>query len=129
MPHLNHTETASTNHHTVRINAESPAHASRASSIASEKIRNLNSNIPPADSNPKIPNSGRRMAWLFKRPWKLPPSLQWIPANFTWEHFKPVIRCAASGWIAIVLFVIPAVGNLMGQVSFSLSLCVCDSFF
>ena len=111
MSHLNRTETASTIRHTVRINSrvESPAHASRASSITSEKNRNRTSDIPPADSG--------RWTKVFKRPWKLPQSLQWIPANLTWERFKPVIRCAVAGWIAVVLFVIPAVSNFMGQVS------------
>lgn len=117
MSHLNRTETASTIRHTVRINsrAESPARASRASSITSEKMRNRTSEIPPPP--PADANSSGRWIRVFKRPWKMPQFLQWIPANFTWERLKPVIRCAIAGWIAVVLFVIPAVSNLMGQVS------------
>ena len=129
MSHLNRTETASTIRHTVRIDsrADSPARASRASSITSEKNHNLTSDIPHADTNTNIGRRWPTMARVFKRPWKLPPSLQWIPANFTWERLKPVIRCAVAGWIAVVLFVIPAVSNLMGQVSVSVCATSCGA--
>ncbi|KAF4607640.1 hypothetical protein EYR38_001713 [Pleurotus pulmonarius] len=48
----------------------------------------------------------------------VPPSLQWIPANWTWSRIKPVIRCAVAAWICTVLFLIPRVEIFMGQASF-----------
>ncbi|KAF8896796.1 hypothetical protein CPB84DRAFT_1682022 [Gymnopilus junonius] len=42
----------------------------------------------------------------------------WIPQNFTWSKLKPVIRCAVSGWVSIVLFVILKVQIVMGSASF-----------
>ena len=113
MSHFNRTETASTIHHTARIGTrvDSPPLASKASSITSEKKRNRASEVPAAGAD-----SGRWTKAL-GRPWTLPQFLQWIPANFTWENLKPVIRCAVAAWIAVVFFVIPAVANLMGQVS------------
>ncbi|KAF9220310.1 hypothetical protein BS17DRAFT_739428 [Gyrodon lividus] len=49
---------------------------------------------------------------------KLPPSLQWIPANWTWSKWKPVIRSALAAWISLVIFVIPKSENLLGQAGF-----------
>jgi len=40
--------------------------------------------------------------------------LAWIPANWTWQKFKPLIRCAVAAWLAIVLFVIPPAMRAMG---------------
>ncbi|TFK66336.1 hypothetical protein BDN72DRAFT_880366 [Pluteus cervinus] len=54
-------------------------------------------------------------------PWRrlaLPESLQWIPANWKWSKIKLVLRCALAAWISAVLFVIPALENIMGQASF-----------
>jgi hypothetical protein len=45
-------------------------------------------------------------------------SLQWIPANWTWSKWKPVIRSALAAWISVVIFVIPTTENLLGQVSY-----------
>lgn len=103
-------ETASTVHQIVRIDETSPACAS-ASSITSEKNRNHTPSGTPVDNDKK--------GWtkVFNRPWKVPEALQWIPANFTWQKCKPVIRCALAGWLSVVLFVIPRVNTLMGQVS------------
>ena len=46
----------------------------------------------------------------------LPSSLRWIPANFTWSKIKPVIRCSIAASLAVILFVIPTVELVMGQV-------------
>ncbi|KAF5312520.1 hypothetical protein D9619_003562 [Psilocybe cf. subviscida] len=43
--------------------------------------------------------------------------LEWVPANWTFAKWKPVIRCALVAWISLVLFVIPAVEREMGQAS------------
>lgn len=51
-----------------------------------------------------------------KSGFKVPAFLQWIPANWNWSKLKPVIRCAIAAWISAVLFVIPTVENVMGQV-------------
>jgi hypothetical protein len=48
--------------------------------------------------------------------------LAWIPANWTWQKFKPLIRCAVAAWLAIVLFVIPPVMRAMGGTVRSLPL-------
>ena len=104
-------------HQTVRIDEPSPAAqrcASSASSITSEKNRNRRNAAAVDDNDKKDPG------W-FNRPWnwKVPQALQWIPANFTWEKLKPVIRCALAGWISVVVFVIPKSNAYMGQVSVS----------
>ncbi|KIK91214.1 hypothetical protein PAXRUDRAFT_150011 [Paxillus rubicundulus Ve08.2h10] len=57
----------------------------------------------PADEKPQL------------RPIKPPASLQWIPANWTWSKWKPVIRSALAAWISVVIFVIPTTENLLGQ--------------
>lgn len=44
------------------------------------------------------------------------PDLQWVSQNNTWSKWKPVIRCALAAWISGLLFVIPKVENMMGQV-------------
>ncbi|KAF9237247.1 hypothetical protein BU15DRAFT_88826 [Melanogaster broomeanus] len=44
--------------------------------------------------------------------------LQWIPANWTWSKWKPVIRSALAAWISLVIFVIPTTENLLGQAAF-----------
>ena len=46
----------------------------------------------------------------------LPKPLEWIPQRFTWSNIKPVIRCAVSAWICLVLYVIHPVEKTMGQV-------------
>ncbi|KAL1753824.1 hypothetical protein FB107DRAFT_264038 [Schizophyllum commune] len=48
----------------------------------------------------------------------LPKPLEWIPQRFTWSNIKPVIRCAVSAWICLVLYVIHPVEKTMGQASF-----------
>ena len=53
--------------------------------------------------------------WRFK---SLPSTLQWIPANWSWSKWKPVLRSALAAWIGLLLFLIPTTLNVMGQVSF-----------
>ncbi|KXN81239.1 hypothetical protein AN958_05700 [Leucoagaricus sp. SymC.cos] len=48
---------------------------------------------------------------------QLPASLQWIPKNWTWSNLKPVIRSAIVAWISAILFIIPKIELMMGQVS------------
>ncbi|KAG1817351.1 hypothetical protein EV424DRAFT_1324468 [Suillus variegatus] len=48
----------------------------------------------------------------------LPQSLRWIPANSTWSKWKPVIRSALAAWIAVVVFIIPPIENILGQAAF-----------
>ncbi|KAG1767104.1 hypothetical protein EDD22DRAFT_876477 [Suillus occidentalis] len=63
-----------------------------------------------------------------KRKMKLPQTLKWIPANSTWSKWKPVIRSALTGWIAVVVFIIPRTENLLGQVCASFLLPPSDPF-
>lgn len=62
-----------------------------------------------------------------KKDLKLPQTLRWIPANSTWSKWKPVIRSALAGWIAVVVFIIPRTENLLGQVCGVVNLCVVGS--
>jgi len=60
------------------------------------------------------------------KPWMnlhLPAQLQWIPRNWTWSNLKPVIRCSIVAWVSAVLFIIPRVELLMGQVCFLVLMC------
>ena len=120
MSHFNRTETASIRH-TARIDTrvDSPSLAYKASSTTSEKKRNRASEILGTAAD------GRRWTKALRHPWALPQFLQWIPANFTWENLKPVIRCAVAAWISVVFFVIPAVANLTGQVNLVMDMTVC----
>lgn len=52
-----------------------------------------------------------------KSRFKLPSTLQWIPANWTWSKAKPVIRCAISAWVCLLLVIIPESSKFLGQVS------------
>ena len=49
----------------------------------------------------------------------LPSALQWIPANWSWSKWKPVLRSALAAWISLLFFLIPTTLNAMGEVSFS----------
>ncbi|KAF4566043.1 hypothetical protein EYR36_011457 [Pleurotus pulmonarius] len=92
-----------------------------------EKSNALPSRTTPTTTpTPNIRSStriGRDTIFKFLRKLKpakinVPPSLQWIPANWTWSRIKPVIRCAVAAWICTVLFLIPRVEIFMGQASF-----------
>ncbi|KAG2357359.1 hypothetical protein BDR07DRAFT_1420585 [Suillus spraguei] len=56
-----------------------------------------------------------------RQKFKLPQSLRWMPANSTWSKWKPAIRSALAAWISVVIFVIPRIENILGQVSSFLS--------
>jgi len=43
-------------------------------------------------------------------------NLPWVKENWTWSKIKPVIRCAVVAWVSAVLFVIPRVEQMLGQV-------------
>ncbi|KAH7888067.1 hypothetical protein F5I97DRAFT_1806524 [Phlebopus sp. FC_14] len=49
---------------------------------------------------------------------KLPSTLNWIPMNWTWSKWKPVIRSALTAWISLVIFIIPQTETILGQASF-----------
>lgn len=51
-----------------------------------------------------------------KRSIKLPQNLTWIPDNWTWPKISVAIRCAVAAWISALLFLIPRVERIMGQV-------------
>lgn len=60
-------------------------------------------------------NSGTR---LERSSLKFPRGLQWVSANWTWSKWKPALRSAVSAWVAVVIFVIPSVENVLGQAAF-----------
>ncbi|KAI9457691.1 hypothetical protein HD554DRAFT_2141770, partial [Boletus coccyginus] len=78
-----------------------------------EKIGHPN----PFNSGKKNSGTSPAKSIPFWRPENLPPTLQWIPANWSWSKWKPVIRSALSAWIGLLLFLIPTTLNVMGQVS------------
>ena len=45
-----------------------------------------------------------------------PVDLGWIPANWSWSKIKPVVRCAVTGWISVLFFVVPQLEVVLGQV-------------
>lgn len=55
------------------------------------------------------------------RKFTVPSSLAWIPANCTWSHLKPVIRCSLMAWVSILLSILGAVARPLGQVSTTFS--------
>lgn len=55
----------------------------------------------------------------------------WIPQNWSSPNIKTTLRCALVGWLSTVLFVIPSVQAVLGQVSvliFSISHLVMEYF-
>ncbi|KAL1742869.1 hypothetical protein HDZ31DRAFT_42289 [Schizophyllum fasciatum] len=78
------------------------------------------SNYFSPDEEKEKPRPGANLQWRKAVPSlrQLPKPLQWIPQRFTWSNIKPVIRCAISAWICLVLYVIHPVANTMGQASF-----------
>lgn len=76
---------------------------------ASKIERNIDVSESPGHTAEKQPT---------KQKMKLPQTLRWIPANSTWSKWKPVIRSALAGWIAVVVFIIPRTENLLGQAAF-----------
>ncbi|KAH7905721.1 hypothetical protein BJ138DRAFT_1130340 [Hygrophoropsis aurantiaca] len=69
------------------------------------------SSDPPKNIQKPIPSDSSHTLKLHAR-------LEWIPANWTWSKWKPVIRSALAAWLSVVIFVIPRTENLMGQASF-----------
>ncbi|KZT00914.1 uncharacterized protein LAESUDRAFT_523085 [Laetiporus sulphureus 93-53] len=47
-----------------------------------------------------------------------PLDLQWIPNNWTWSKWKPVIRSAILGWLSILFMVITRLEEVTGQATF-----------
>ena len=45
----------------------------------------------------------------------------WIPQNWTRSKIKTTLRCAIVGWLSTILFVIPSVQVVLGQVSVPVS--------
>lgn len=70
------------------------------------------------DSTKKAAEMSPVKSKLLWRSENLPAILQWIPANWTWSKWKPVLRSALSAWISLLLFLIPTTMDVMGQVSF-----------
>lgn len=53
------------------------------------------------------------LQWVLKNS---PIDLNWIPANWSWSKIKPVIRCAVTGWVSVLFFIIPQLEVMLGQV-------------
>ena len=51
--------------------------------------------------------------------------LQWIPANWTWDKFKPVIRGTIVAFVSVLLLVIMRAEIAIGNVSFRCYSCAC----
>ncbi|KAF8123857.1 hypothetical protein EV363DRAFT_1587054 [Boletus edulis] len=90
------------------------------SNNTSAKVGDIEKTIQPnalddADKTIAAPSvSGKS----FLRSENLPPPLQWIPANWSWSKWKPVLRSAVAAWISLLLFLIPTTLNVMGQAAF-----------
>ncbi|KAI9457690.1 hypothetical protein HD554DRAFT_2141755 [Boletus coccyginus] len=83
-----------------------PATPDLSNNTSADVADNEGAETPPAKSIP---------FWCSKN---LPPTLQWIPANWSWSKWKPVIRSALAAWISLLLFLIPTTLNVMGQSAF-----------
>ncbi|KIJ63943.1 hypothetical protein HYDPIDRAFT_112430 [Hydnomerulius pinastri MD-312] len=103
----------STSHHIAGGADGEPNSSSTSESLPKEKT---------ADANVPMENDSSAPQKSDKKPEapsiKLPTSLQWIPANWTWSKWKPVLRSALAAWVAVVIFAIPTTENLLGQASF-----------
>jgi hypothetical protein len=120
------TEISNKRHSIVEIeeNQHLPSHGrsngEQGGRAASEIERNNDVFESPAHAAEKQPTKQ-------KMDLKLPQTLRWIPANSTWSKWKPVIRSALAGWIAVVVFIIPRTENLLGQVCCVVNLFVVGS--
>lgn len=75
--------------------------------------------IVPESSSAKSTSKKPLGGWL--RTWTADHT-QWIVKHWNWSKLKPVIRSAVVAWVAVVLFVIPAVEVFLGQVRCLLAL-------
>ncbi|TDL21197.1 hypothetical protein BD410DRAFT_821614 [Rickenella mellea] len=46
------------------------------------------------------------------------PNVDWVNNNTSWPKLKPVIRCAVSSWIELLLVILPKSNHLLGQAPF-----------
>jgi len=53
----------------------------------------------------------------------LKSNCNWIPQNWTRSKIKTTFRCAIVGWLSTILFIIPSVQVVLGQVSILFSFC------
>ncbi|CCM03488.1 uncharacterized protein FIBRA_05622 [Fibroporia radiculosa] len=76
----------------------------------------------PAPSDRTDSRSSRRLAPLRRLAAALvrnfPMDLQWIPANWAWLKFKPVIRSSILGFVSVMFMVIAPVQRVLGQATF-----------
>ena len=84
-----------------------------------EKLESKNTN--PASATPSssdaIQERGKEDPPPPEKKFTLPPSLAWIPANFTWSQLKAVIRCSLTAWVSLVFTIIRPISRSLGQVS------------
>lgn len=73
--------------------------------------------VPPNAYGNKTTVGSLAKSVPFWRSTTLPHTLQWIPANWSWSKWKPVLRSALAAWISLLFFLIPTTLNVMGQVS------------
>ncbi|KAF5319812.1 hypothetical protein D9611_012858 [Ephemerocybe angulata] len=71
-----------------------------------------------APSSTTSGSSGTTTSWLSKVALQGRSHFDWVSSHWNWYSLKPVLRCWLAGWIAAVLFAIPAVDRWMGNASF-----------
>jgi len=85
-----------------------------------EKLENKSAN-PGASASPSsssaIQERGKEDPPPPEKKFTLPPSIAWIPANFTWSQLKTVIRCSLTAWVSLLFTIIGPVSRSLGQVS------------
>jgi hypothetical protein len=91
------------------------------SAEAADKEKDVQPNA--SNSGNKATETSHAKSIAFWHSKNLPPTLQWIPANWSWSKWKPVLRCALAAWISLLLFLIPTTLNVMGEVSLFFHAC------
>ena len=100
----------------ITVHPATPDSLNNTSAEAADKKKTVQPNA--INSGNEATETSNAQSIPFWRSRNLPPALQWIPANWSWSKWKPVLRSALAAWISLLLFLIPTTLNVMGQVSF-----------
>ncbi|KAF8431956.1 hypothetical protein L210DRAFT_3650787 [Boletus edulis BED1] len=114
-PHL-HVRIQSQEAQPITVHPATPHSLNNTSADATHKEKTLPPNAYSGGND--TTEASPATATSFWHSENLPHTLQWIPANWSWSKWKPVLRSALAAWISLLLFLIPTTIKVMGQAAF-----------